>query len=123
MSYLVEYKKLYCLHKYVIIVNSKGGITIKEYTIFCIYNGGKPFFLNTFYSLEEAKIKLYDMISLENERNRAYYVDNDFFNNIYPYSLDHCKYFCIKERNVSEWEKTSVIKQNKNNIIYFNKRC
>ena len=110
-----------CLHKYGIIELVKGGITIKEYTILCIYNGGKPFFLNTFYSLEDAKIKLYDMISLEIERNRAYYVDNDFFNNIYPYNLEHCKYFCIKERNVTEWEKTTLVKENKNNIIYFNK--
>ena len=101
----------------------KGVRFIKEYTILCIYNGGKPFFLNTFYSLEDAKYKLYDMISLEKERNRAYYVDNDFFNNVYPYNLEHCKYFCIKERIVSGWEKTSETCKNKNNIIYFNKSC
>lgn len=52
---------------------------MKEYTILCIYNGGKPFFLSTFYNLEDAKIKLYDMVNLETERNRAYYVENDFF--------------------------------------------
>lgn len=96
-------------------------IFIIEYTILCIFNGGKPFFLQTFYSLEDAKIKLYDMISLERERNRAYYVDNDFFNNIYPYNLEHCKYFCIKERKVTEWKKTFDFKKEKNNIIYFNK--
>ena len=101
----------------------KGAIYIKEYTILCIYNGGKPFYLSTFYSLEDAKYKLFDIIALEKERNRAYYVDNDFYNNIYPYNLEHCKYFCIKERNVTEWEKTSAIKKNKNNIIYFNKSC
>lgn len=69
-------------------------------------------------------MKLYDMISLEKERNRAYYVDNDFFDNVYPYILTHCKYFCIKERNVSEWEKVGrQTNQKKNNIIYFNKIC
>ena len=111
MSIHVEDSKLYCLHKYDIIIISKGGITIKEFTILCVYNGGKPFFLNTFYSLEDAKYKLYDIIALEKERNRAYYVDNDFFSNVYPYNLEHCKYFCIKERNVTEWEKTTEIKQ------------
>lgn len=63
------------------------------------------------------------MINLEIERNRAYYVDNDFFNNTYPYNLDHSKYFCIKERNVTDWKKTTEINQKKNNIIYFNKSC
>lgn len=61
------------------------------------------------------------MISLEKERNRAYYVDNDFFENIFPSNMQNLKYFCIKERNVTEWEKTTEFKQNKNNIIYFNK--
>lgn len=93
----------------------------KEYTILCIYNGGRPFFLDTFCSLEDAKTKLYDMISLEIERNRAYYVDNDFFYNVYPYNLEHCKYFCIKERKVTEWIKTSNTKEIKSNVIYFNK--
>lgn len=96
---------------------------IKEYTILCIYNSGCPFYLQTFYSLEDAKYKLFDMISLENERNRAYYVDNDFFENVYPANLQRLKYFCIKERDVTEW--VSVVKNNtrKNNIIYFNKSC
>lgn len=114
---------MFCLHKCVIIIDSKGAIYIKEYTILCVYNGGKPFNLQTFYSLEDAKYKLYDMINLEIERNRAYYVDNDFFKNVYPYNLQHCKYFCIKERNVTEWEKTSLVNKNRNNIIYFNKSC
>ena len=96
---------------------------MKEYTILCIYNGGKPFFLNTFYSLEDVKSKLYDIINLEIERNRAYYVDNDFFNNVYPYNLEHCKYFCIKEREVTNWNTVSKVKQNKNNISYFKKIC
>lgn len=94
---------------------------MKEYSILCIYNGGKPFYLNTFYSLEDAKVKLYDMINLEKERNRAYYVDNDFFENIFPPNLQNCKYFCIKERKCTEWTKVSD--ERKNNIIYFNKVC
>lgn len=95
----------------------------KEYTIYCIYNGGKPFCLQTFYSLTDAKIKLYDIIELEKERNRAYYVDNDFFTNIFPPNLQNLKYFCIKERSVTEWEKSSENFIQKNNIIYFNKKA
>ncbi len=63
------------------------------------------------------------MINLEIERNRAYYVDNDFFKNVFPPNLQNSKYFCIKERNVTEWEKTATIQKNKNNIIYFSKSC
>ena len=63
------------------------------------------------------------MINLEKERNRAYYVDNDFFENIFPSNMQNLKYFCIKEREVSNWEKTVTTKNKKNNIIYFNKSC
>ena len=95
---------------------------MKEYSILCVYNGGKPFFLNTFYSLEDAKYKLYDMINLEIERNRAYYVENDFYKNVFPPNLQNSKYFCIKERDVSNWNTVSKTKHKKNNIIYFNNR-
>ena len=88
-----------------------------------IYKGGKPFYIQPYYSLEDAKVSLYQMISLEKERNRAYYVDNDFFENIFPSNMQNLKYFCIKERNVTEWEKAITTKVKKNNIIYFNKSC
>lgn len=47
------------------------------------------------------------MIELEKQRNRAYYVDNEFFNNVYPYN--------IKERKVTEWKKS--VERKSNNII------
>ena len=53
----------------------------KEYSILCIYNRGKPFILNTFDNIEQAKLKLYEMIQLEEERKRIYFVDNDFYDN------------------------------------------
>ena len=95
----------------------------KEYTIYCVYNGGKPFNLLTFKSFNDALIHLYNIIDLEKERNRAYYVDNDFFNNIFPPNLQNLKYFCIKERDVSDWIKYKSISNKKNNIIYFNKNA
>lgn len=97
-------------------------MSIKEYTILCIYNGGKPFYLSTYSSFNEAMLKLYDIIDLEKQRNRAYYVDNDFFENIFPPNLQNLKYFSIKEREVSDWVKYSENKKKKNNIIYFNKK-
>ena len=93
---------------------------MKEYCIYCIWNGGKPFILDTFKTLDSAKFRLFDMISLEEERNRPYFVDNDFFNNKYSYA-GRLKYFCIKEREITEWNKYSEEKANIENnkkIIY-----
>lgn len=102
-------------------VKIKGG-NMKEYSIYCIYYGAKPFYLSTFNSFMEAKLKLYDMINLEMQRNRPYYVDNEFFDNIFPPTLNNIKYFCIKERTVSTWEKTTEGSK-KNNILFFNKKA
>ena len=52
---------------------------MKEYCIYCQISSGKPFIL-------VAKIALYNMVSLEEERGRTYYVDNDFFKNKYAYN-------------------------------------
>lgn len=42
--------------------------------------------LETFDNIDVAKISLYNIVSLEEERGRTYYVDNDFFNNKYAYN-------------------------------------
>ncbi len=96
---------------------------MKEYSIYCIYYGAKPFYLSTFNSFMEAKLKLYEIIDIEIERNRPYYVDNDFFNNTFPPILSSLKYFCIKERTVSTWEKSIEDSKKKNNILFFNKNA
>lgn len=60
---------------------------------------------------------------MEQERGRPYYVNNDFFKNEYTQNVK-CKYFCIKERNVSNWvEYKEINNQIKNNIIFFNEFC
>lgn len=93
---------------------------MKEYCIYVRNGGGMPYILNTYKDLNSAKIKLYDMISLEIERNRPYFVDNDFYDNKYNISTK-LKYFCIMQREITEWEKYSLEKTEiKNNIIYFN---
>lgn len=58
-----------------------------EYTIYCIWNGGTPFYLHTYDSIFKAKQDLYEMIELEKKRNRIYYVDNDFYENEYPCTI------------------------------------
>ena len=47
--------------------------------------------------------------------------NNDFFDNEFPYNVQHCKYFCIKEREISDWKKSSDLRTNRSKIIYFNK--
>ena len=72
-------------------------------------------------NIESAKLKLYQMTQLEEERQRPYFVDNDFFRNKYN-MVGKLKYFCIKEREVSEWENYSEEKSKKefdNKILYF----
>lgn len=93
---------------------------MKEYCIYNVWNGGTPFVIDIFNNLTLAKIKLQEMVDLEEERNRPYYVDNDFFVNKYPPILKG-KYFCIKEREVSDWKKLEENNQtlNYDNCVYF----
>ena len=81
---------------------------MKEYCIYCIWNGGTPFILHTFKNIDSAKAKLFEMISLEEERERPYFVDNDF---------------CIEEKKMTERNEYTEEKkniENINKIIYLN---
>jgi len=78
---------------------------------------GTPYTIGTYNSFGEAFIALNNMLGLEQERGRFYYVDNDFYNNKYPPNM-YGKYFCIMERNVTE--KDSKDKNNK--IIMFRQK-
>lgn len=94
---------------------------MKEYVIYIRCKNGIPYTIHTFNNITSAKLKLYDMISLDEERGRAYFVDNDFYNNKYPCS-NSLKYYCIKVRDVSDYEIYSEEKSKKeddNKIIYF----
>lgn len=94
---------------------------MKEYGIYIRQGEGVPYMLHIFNDIDLAKIKLYDMISLEQTRNRPYFVDNSFYNNSYNISAK-LKYFCIMERNVTDWKKYSEEKieeeDNCSNIIF-----
>lgn len=99
----------------------------KEYSIYCIYNKGKPFILSVYKTFTDARNKLLEIIQLEEERHRTYYVDNDFFENKYSLGSQE-KYFSIIERSVSQWERYAEDKNNiknktnnKNKILAFTK--
>ena len=94
---------------------------MKEYGIYIRCCGGKPYMLHVFDNIMQAKLKLYDMISTEEERGRPYFVDNDFFDNKYPCSVN-LKYYCIQEREVSEFVRYSEekeVKKEKDKIVFF----
>lgn len=101
----------------------------KEYCIYIMCNGGKPYYIDSYDNLTSTKIRLNELIELEKKRNRPYYVHNDFYENEYPASIN-CKIFCIKQRIISEWETYSEKKEKEmqeeynkqeNNIILFKK--
>ena len=94
---------------------------MKQYGIYIRCNGGTPYMIHFYDNILSAKQKLYDMIQLDEDRGRAYFVDNDFFFNKYNCNLN-LKYYCIKERDVSEFTNYSEQKNNtneKDKIIYF----
>lgn len=95
---------------------------MKQYGIYIRQGSGIPYMIHFYDNIYSAKQKLYEMIQLEEERQRPYFVDNDFFDNKYRL-VGNLKYFLIKERDVSDWENYSeeVTKmKNDNKIIYFN---
>ena len=94
---------------------------MKQYGIYIRCNGGTPYMIYFFDNILSAKQKLYDMIQLDEDRGRAYFVDNVFFDNKYSCNLN-LKYYCIKEREVSEFTVYSEDNQKskeKEKIIFF----
>lgn len=93
---------------------------MKEYGIYIRQGSGRPYMIHIYDNINSAKLKLYEIIQLEEERQRFYYVDNDFYNNKYA-NVNNLKYLCIKERDVSDWKnysETNVDKE-ENKIIFF----
>lgn len=95
---------------------------MKEYGIYIRQYSGTPYMIHIYDNITSAKLKLYEMIQLDEERQKPYFVDNDFYNNKYNISIK-LKYYCIKEREVLEWKNYSEEKNNRENdnkIIFFN---
>ena len=90
---------------------------MKEYTIYARQGNSKPYTIGTYKTIASAKLKLYDIISLEIERKRPFFVDNDFFENKYALGSE-LFYISILERDVKEWRKFSEIDLAKNNLLF-----
>ena len=90
---------------------------MKEYTIYARQGNAKPYTIGTYKTIASAKLKLYDIISLEIERKRPFFVDNDFFENKYALGSE-LFYISILERDVKEWRKFSEIDLAKNNLLF-----
>lgn len=93
---------------------------MKEYTIYARQGNAKPYTIGTYKTIASAKLKLYDIISLEIERKRPFFVDNDFFENKYALGSE-LFYISILERDVKEWRKFSEIGSAKNNLLFLYK--
>lgn len=96
---------------------------MKEYSLYIQNGNGIPYILKTSNNINDIKLALYNIVNLEEERRRPYFVDNDFFQNKYGL-VSNAKYLCIQVRDVSKWNKYSEeekeIKNNySNNIRYF----
>ena len=93
---------------------------MKEYCIYVRQGSGMPYILKTYPDIISAKSAVDRLVESEEERNKMYFVDNDYFYNKFSY-VGNLKYMCIQEREVTEWKKYSEehIIENKNNIIYF----
>ena len=95
---------------------------MKEYGIYIRNGQGSPYMLDKFKSIESVKAKLLEMIQLEEERGRPYFVDNDFWNNKYNIAIK-LKYFRIIERDVTGWSSftsDNFSKEKSHKIIYLN---
>ena len=90
---------------------------MKEYTIYARHGNAKPYTIGTYKTIASAKLKLYDIISLEIERKRPFFVDNDFFENKYTLGSE-LFYISILERDVKEWKRFSELDSTKNNLLY-----
>lgn len=59
---------------------------MKEYCIYVRQGSGTPYVLKTYPDIISAKRAVDRLVELEEERNRMYFVDNDYFYNKYCYA-------------------------------------
>lgn len=97
---------------------------MKEYALYCQINGGKPYIDMTSTCKDEILVKLYDIISYKKERNFTFFVDNDFYNNIYN-NINIQFYFKILVRDITDWQTYSKYEEEQeeekenSKILYF----
>lgn len=78
---------------------------MKEFSILVRQGSGTPYILQTYPDIISAKKAVENLVNFEEERNRMYFVDNDYFFNKYCNVSTSLKYICIRVREVTKWEK------------------
>ena len=79
-------------------------ISLKQYGIYCVNGKGKPFMISFFDNALSAEWDLHQAVLQWDKYNFTYYIDNDFFKNIY--SRNEARFYRqIKVREVSEWQQ------------------
>lgn len=94
---------------------------MKEFSIMVKQGAGTPYIMQNYNDIISAKKAIENIVKFEEERNRMYFVDNDFFENKYCNVGTGLKYLCIRVREVSKWEKYCEKKLEKpsfENVIY-----
>ena len=91
---------------------------MKEYGIYIRKGSAMPYMVNSYKNFYDAQASLLIMVDYEDSRGRPFYVDNDFYKNTYKL-LPNFSYFCIKEREVTEWVKADDFSSKKDNIVFF----
>lgn len=89
---------------------------MKEYCIYIRHGSACPFRTSTYSTFDSAKQALLIMTQDFAERNRVFYIDNEFYENKFPLGLQGCTYYQIQEREVFDWEKYNI--KNTNEIKY-----
>ena len=95
---------------------------MKEYGIYRVNNGAKPFMLDIYNNLELAKLRVNQLVANWEEKGLNYYIDNKYFENKYNFITYKYVFYCqIKCREVTEWETVENFEDkniNSNNIVF-----
>lgn len=95
-----------------------------EYCLKICYPNGRAFNSLPYNNFTDVNHLLDCQIETKERGHHLYYVDNDFYNNQYPAGAG--VYYCIMQREVTEWQKYSHFTKEKkytyekSNILYLN---
>ncbi len=93
---------------------------MKEYCIYIRRGRGTPYILHIYNNLQSAKLKLNDIVSVNIERDKPYFVDNDFFDNKYNSSYSSkMDYYQIQEREITSWITAKDVTPTKDKLLLF----
>ena len=94
---------------------------MKEYGIYRINNGARPFMLDIYNDLDLAKLRINELVCNWEEKRLNYYIDNEYFDNKFKFISYKGIFYCqIQCREVSCWKSLDDEKssKNSNNIIF-----